>query len=284
MNKSKFLNNLTDFYLKVHYVTSIYFFIMPFIILSPLAAYFVLPLLCLLFFFPIGSLSFPLSFLILSHMMLYGLFPHFSFMLPNTMIIAVIITVFSMTLVLKFVMYRSLKRHKLGNYPASIIVILTTLLFSLITSIIAKIIAPYLNVIAIAKLTSVLLFNSLSIDLTVFSYVKYRDAIKGMIPRVWISLLAILWSTILWMPYGMYLVLFFSPSIYITIEWNIYSILMTITWIAVTALQITYAIVFYKQYKTRIQNEPGFLNIFHIKVHYIVFLITFHYLFTTVSS
>ncbi|WFO75191.1 hypothetical protein J4526_08995 [Desulfurococcaceae archaeon MEX13E-LK6-19] len=231
-------------------MTSIYFFITPFIILSPLAAYFVLPLLCLLFFFPIGSLSFPLSFLILSHMMLFGLFPHFSFMLSNTMMIAVIVALFSVALILKFAVHRSLKRHKLGNYPASIIVVLTTLLFSLITSIVAKIIAPYLDVIAIAELTSVLLFNSLSIDLTVFSYVKYRDAIKGIISRVWVSWLAILWSTVLWMPYGMYLVLFFSPSIYITIEWDIYGVLMTIAWIAVTVLQITYAIISYKQYKT----------------------------------
>lgn len=183
---------------------------------------------------PIGPLSFALLSLHLSYYV-------FDLQNPHTLYVIGII----MIIILKFFIYRSLRGTKIVKFSSSRILIMAMLATYLIeilrTCSLVTIIFYSLKVCYYAIASS--LIATLSIDLTTFSYIKYRDSIKNQAYRKWIPILASLWSLIIWLPVTLtpeewlhWIEILFYPTPITTI--------MCI-WTTITILQTTIATIYY---------------------------------------
>ncbi len=178
-------------------------------------------------FAPIGPISIALEGVRLCTLLPPPLLPlEFS---PGYNPLLVIIIVISF----KFLIYVYLRRTKVAGKSTPLILSIATLA----TCIISTLAWWYIAVLPASLVVTI------SMDLTVFSYVKYRDALNGMASREWILVLPILWSLMIW-----------SPIIYSRkwLDWieHMFSpipiAIIIAVWTTITIVQLALAIKYYK--------------------------------------
>ncbi len=217
------------FFFKVHYIALFYvFLIVPLAILGGFAGLFIsYPFIILAFFAPIGPISFAFE-----GIYLYTLLPpEFSPSYNPSLIITIIVG-------FKFFIYVYLRRTKIANYPTPLILSIATIITCAIPILFWwRIVGFAVNLL----ITSLVI--TISMDLTVLSYVKYRDALNGIASKEWILVLPILWSLMIW-----------SPTMY-SREWldwikHMFSpipiAIIIALWTAITVVQLALAIKYYK--------------------------------------
>ncbi len=178
------------FFFKIHYLAFLYaFLIVPLAIMGGFfGAFIAYPFILFALLIPIG----PISICVSGTRFLYSLFyPDHNPLLSIALAIA-----------LKCNIYIFLRRSKLLNYSAiSLLLIITFIIGMIIPGLLILI-----NTTSIPDLENFIVFINkflpltISMDLTVLSYVKYRDAINGTASKTWIPILAILWSSAIWLP------------------------------------------------------------------------------------
>ncbi len=188
---------------------------------------------------PIG----PLSFILLS---LYLFYFVFNLLNPYPIYYPLYVIAIIVIIILKFFIYRSLRGTKIVKFSSPLILIIVTLVIYLLTvlfwsgAIIINIFS-FLETCYHALVAS--LIATLFIDLTVFSYIKYRDSIKNKAYRKWVPILAVLWSFMAWLP------VILTPKEWLrTIEILFYPTPLTTImciWATITILQTTIATIYY---------------------------------------
>ncbi len=227
--KTSIVHRSLVFFFKVHFIALFYaFLIVPLAILGGFVGLFIsYPFILLALFAPIGPISFALE-----GIYLYTLLPpEFSSSYNPPLIIIIVIG-------FKFFIYVYLRRTKIANYPTPLILSIATLITCAI-----PILFWWRIVGFVAGLLITSLVVTISMDLVVFSYVKYRDALNGMASREWILVLPILWALMIW-----------SPMIH-SREWldwmeHMFSPIPITTiiavWTTITVVQLALAIKYYK--------------------------------------
>ncbi len=210
-----------EFFLKIHYVALFYaFFVVPLAILGgSLGAFLTGPFVSLALLVPLG----PISISVYGMHFLFSLFSQY-----NNLFWAITVAI-----IIKFITYVFLRRSKLLNYS----IILVLLIIALTTCVLSTLARGNLIAFSYGLLLTV------SMDLVVFSYVKFRDATNGIASRKWIPILTILWSLMIWISIitntGVWLnwlrTMFnpISPTIIIDI------------WIIITVVQVLFSIKYY---------------------------------------
>ncbi len=223
MNKNIVYRSLR-FFFRVHYLALFYaFLIVPLAILGGIVGKFIAyPFILLAFFTPIGPIS-----IAVQGIHLYGLLPpEFSPSYNPLLIIAD-------AMVFKLFIYMLLRRTRIASYSTPLILSVATL----ITCTISTLVWRHIDALVASLVTT------LSMDLTVLSYVKYRDAVNGIASRGWIPILVILWSSAIWLPMVEY-----SREWLNWIEHLFHPIPLTIViaiWITITVFQIIFSIEYY---------------------------------------
>ena len=236
MNKNIVYRSLV-FFFKAHYIALFYaFLIVPLNILGGFVGMFIAyPFILLAFFAPIGPISIAVHLLLSCMYLIYGLlFPGFP-LNYNPLLIVVAVLVF------KLFIYMLLRGTRIASYSTPLLLSIATLVTCTISTLFWR------DIVALASLVDIVidsLVTTLSMDLTVLSYVKYRDAVNGIASKVWIPILATLWSSSIWVPVIAY-----------TKEWLDWikqlfhpipiAIIMAV-WITITVFQIIFSIEYYR--------------------------------------
>ncbi len=174
------------FFFKVHYIALFYaFLIVPLAILGGFVGAFIShPFILLALFAPIGPISITL------HPVLSCMYPIYWFPSPGLPLNYSELLIIVVVMVFKLFIYMLLRGTKVVGKSTLLILSMATLITCTISTLAWRDIA--------ALVAS--LITTLSMDLTVLSYVKYRDAVNGIASRVWIPILATLWSSSIWVP------------------------------------------------------------------------------------
>jgi len=254
----RFLKSLTNIFLGLHWVAAFYAVVAPALIFGGgfwicLVVGFVCLLLVPLLFAPIGPLSLALSCLLAIPVLTFGsAVPQVHPLLA--------LGVATGTVILKFFIYSAIRRNKLLDDPAIWAPITYTAAVLLIL-VFAFSQYSLLTLQGMLEVSTFILAFTVPMDLIVFSYVKFRDAVRGAEPRRWILALVALWTAMLWfapvvviLVWGMW-----SPDL-----WNPFTIALVFTRIAITAVQLSYIALFVRSGDAvllkRMTGEPGSSN------------------------
>ncbi len=232
------------FFFKVHYIALFYaFLIVPLNILGGFVGMFIAyPFILLAFFAPIGPISITLHPVLSCMYLIYGLlFPGFPLNYSELLIIVVV-------MVFKLFIYMLLRRTRIASYSTPLLLSIATLVTCTISTLFWRDIA--------ALVAS--LITTLSMDLTVLSYVKYRDAVNGIASRVWIPILATLWSSSIWVP-----VIAYTKEWLDWIEQLFHPIPIAIiiaVWATITIVQLALATEYYIKHNENHQPYRSYNN------------------------
>ncbi len=232
-----FLRVAIDFFLKIHYLALFYAFIMvPLGVIGGfIGMYITYPFILPAILVPIGPLS------ICVHGMYppYGLYSLLSHPYLNPLhAIAVVVA-------LKCIVYMFLRGRRLHKYSA--ILLLLAVAFTMGAIVLVALVLVYSAYFLywehfIAFIRSYLSITIL-MDLTVLSYVKYKDVVCGKASRVWMPVLVFLWSFLIWLPAivdaGEWL--YWMKSMFYPMP----PIVVIALWIALTVLQLVVALEYY---------------------------------------
>ena len=163
------------FFFKAHYVALFYaFLIVPSAILGGFAGLLIsYPFILLALFAPIGPVSIALEGLHLCTLLPSPLLPPEFYPGYNPLLVIIIVISF------KFPIYVYLRRTKVAGKSTPLILSIATLATCIISTL------AWWHIAVIPASLAV----TISMDLTVFSYVKYRDALNGMASRKWLLVL-----------------------------------------------------------------------------------------------
>jgi len=216
------LSRATNFFLKLHYVALFYAFIDVLAIMGYIGIYIAFPFSVLAFFIPIGSTALTSPYLAL--FILYGVLPR----LPIYILISIAIT-------LKLILYMNLRGAQISRYSVVKVLLLATITIQLYSILIYESMA-----LSIVSAITVGILVSIPMDLAIFSYVRYRDAVSGKASRAWIVALPALWSLTLWLP----LLLQLSMNSGLTLS-PIKTVVLYTSWTMITVTQLTLHIKYY---------------------------------------
>jgi len=238
----KFLKSLTDLFLGLHWIAAFYAVMEPMILICPhlilLMYYVVVFLLALLLLLaPAGPLS-----LVLFD--LFGLMFPSNFAIKAHLLLALGVAIG--IVILKFFIYSAIKENRVLGVPAAwILTAYTATVSFVLASVLLTFSPPPAATIAtvrvgMLRLLPSVLFYTVPMDLVVFSYIKFRDAIHRAESGRWIPTLAALWTAMLWpMPATIILLRARSPGF-----WNPFTVILMSARAAITALQLSYIALF----------------------------------------
>ena len=229
LSLDRVLGKLAGFFLGLHYIAFIYAFV-----LIPLTAgggaYSVFGYLYVLLiaFIPIGPLPLCMHIVMLL-VRLLQCYMGYAFLIATAII------------AFKCVMYFLLRRYRVYGFSAVFVAASATFIIFLFTVGAAAMVGGPPEFIVRVVITYSLI-STIPIELTLFSYVKYRDAVNGRAPKIWVPSLTILWVTVLWL--SMIYYAFKPPTIY-----GIYNVLfqpVTVSiWVAISIIQVLFSILYY---------------------------------------
>ncbi len=221
-----------NFFLKLHYLAMFYtFFVVPLFILGGyLGKFITFPFILMVFLAPIGPTS-----TVIQGIYLYMLLPPEFSPRYNPLLYVTVITVF------KIPIYAFLKRTIIINHSTSLVLLIITLITCSISTLVWRHIAALVASLVV----------TVSMDLVVFSYVKFRDATNGIASRKWIPILTILWSLAIWLP------VIISPKGWF--RWirvlfpSLPLVVIIAIWATITIVQVLFSIKYYyvAELKTR---------------------------------
>jgi len=231
----RFLKSLTKIFLGLHWIAAFYAVMEPVLLIYGFWIYYIMGFLLIpLFFAPAGPLS-------------LILFDLYGFMIPAYLAVSevhllLVLGVAVGIIILKFFIYSAIKENRVLDVSAArILIAYTAAVLLIMASIMLGLLLPYLphslrTLSGMIRLLITFLVYTVPMDLVTFSYVKFRDAVRGAEPRLWIPVLATLWTAA---P---------SPTFVIIILhwvglpdfWNPFTITFISTRTAITALQLSY--------------------------------------------
>jgi len=234
----KLLKSLTRFFLVLHWVALLYA-VLASGIAAGIGAYFIGPLFIPVLLAPVGPLSL-VSYGLLPILLLFFLFPWN----PEYALLyrVSVIVVFA---ALKALIYLAVRRNRVHGVSAALLLLAYFSLFLLVEAIVLLALPGLIPGPVPEKLTlslSIALLYSFPMDLVVFSYVKFRDAVKGVEPRKWIPILVALWTAI---PLSVFTVAI--PGWLSDPSWAPFSYIATSTGITIVALQLLYIALYVRR-------------------------------------
>jgi len=227
----KFLDFFTDLFIKLHWVAILYA-VLASGIAAGIGAYFIGPLFIPILLAPIGPLS----------LVSYGLLPiillFFSSPWNPEYALLYRVSVIVVFAALKALIYLVVRRNRVHGVSAALLLLAYFSLFLLVEAVVllalpGLIPEPVPEKLVLGLLIALLL--SFPMDLVIFSYVKFRDAVKGVEPRKWIPILVALWTAI---PLSVFTVAI--PRWLSDPSWAPFSYIATSTGITIVALQLLY--------------------------------------------
>jgi len=246
----KFLDFFTDLFIKLHWVAVLYA-VLASGIAAGIGAYFIGPFFILVVLAPVGPLSL-VSYGLLPILLLFFSSPwnpEYALLYQVSVIVALI--------ALKTLIYLAVRRNRVHGVSAALLLLAYFSLLLLIEAVVLIALPGLIPEPVPEKLTlglSIALLLSFPMDLVIFSYVKFRDAVKGVEPRKWIPILVALWTAI---PLSVFTVAI--PRWLSDPSWAPFSYIATSTGITIVALQLLY-IALYIHSRGIVTLEAGALG------------------------
>jgi len=237
----KLLKSLTRFFLVLHWIALLYAALASGFAAGLAGAYAVGPLFIPVLLAPIGPLS----------LVSYGLLP--ILLLFSSYRLSVIVALIA----LKALIYLAVRRNRVHGVSAALLLLAYFSLLLLIEAVVLIALPGLIPEPVLEKLMlslSIALACTAPMDLAVFSYVKFRDAVKGVEPRKWIPTLVALWTAI---PLSVFTVAI--PRWLSDPSWAPFSYIATSTGITIVALQLLY-IALYIHSRGIVTLEAGALG------------------------
>jgi len=191
----KFLDFFTDLFIKLHWVAVLYA-VLASGIAAGIGAYFIGPFFILVVLAPVGPLSL-VSYGLLPILLLFfssPWYPEYALLYRLSVIV-----VFA---ALKALIYLAVRRNRVHGVSAALLLLAYFSLLLLVEAVVLLALPGLIPEPVPEKLVlglSIALLLSFPMDLVVFSYVKFRDAVKGVEPRKWIPILVALWTAMPWL-------------------------------------------------------------------------------------
>jgi len=192
----KLLKSLTRFFLVLHWVALLYAALASGLAAGLAGAYAVGPLFIPVLLAPVGPLSLA-SYGLLPIILLFFLSPwnpEYVLLYRVSVIVALI--------ALKVLIYLAVRRNRVYGVSAVLLLLAYFSLLLLIEAVVLLALPGLIPGPVLEKLVlslSIALACTAPMDLVVFSYVKFRDAVKGIEPRKWIPILVALWTAMPWL-------------------------------------------------------------------------------------
>jgi len=236
----KFLRSLTKFFLILHRIAIPCAVVTPILMwLYPINYVVFLLIIFLLLFAPVGPLS--LEVFDLAIEFINSCLSISSLTDPPAcplLVLGVVIGIF----ILKSFIYLAIRRNRMLDVSATWILAACTLAVSLtLFSAILAISPPlhlWLSLWGMLKVLTIILVFTVPMDLVTFSYVKFRDAVRGVESEKWIPALVALWTAMLW-----------STPVIVIWKWrmwlpDLWTIILMSARAAITAVQLSYIALF----------------------------------------
>jgi len=190
----EFLKSLTKIFLGLHWIAAFYAVMEPMILIYGFWIYYAIGFLLIpLFFAPVGPLS-------LNMFDLYGLMAPLYFATEAHLFLVLGVAVG--IIILKFFIYSAIKKNRVLNFSATwILIAYTAAVLLILVSVIMIALQPYLphssrTLSGMLRLLTTFIVFTVPMDLVIFSYVKFRGAVRGAESEKWIPALAALWTAI----------------------------------------------------------------------------------------
>jgi len=185
----RFLKSLTKIFLGLHWIAAFYAVIESMLPIFDLPIYYVAGFLFIpLFFAPVGPLSLTL-FDLLGLMII-----PFYFLATLRARLLIALGVAAGIVILKFFAYSAVRKNKvLGVSATWILTAYTVIILLTMTSVLLAFLSYFPSP---ETMPVIALVFTVPMDLVVFSYVKFRDAVRGVESEKWIPALATLWTAI----------------------------------------------------------------------------------------
>jgi len=246
----RFLKSLTDLFLGLHWIAVFYAVMEPMILIYGFWVYYVVGFLLIpLFFAPAGPLS-------LTLFDLYGLMAPAYLVAPEAHLLLVLGVAVGIV-ILKFFIYSAVRRNRvLGVSAARLLFAYTAAVLLILISIMLGLLLPYLpyslrTLSGMIRLLTTFLVYTVPMDLTIFSYVKFRDAVRGAEPRLWIPVLAALWTAVPSLTFVVIILRWVGLPDF----WNPFTITFISARTAITALQLTYIALYIRSGGAAVQKQ-----------------------------
>jgi len=223
----KLLKSLTRFFLVLHWVALLYAVVAPILLWVPViyyavGAFYVPPALA-----PVEPLS-----LELLDLLGLAIPPHLTGSHP-LLALGVLMGI----VLLKLLIYSALGKNRVHGVPVAWIPAAYTVIALLV---VASILLSSTSLMSLKWILALLLaapVYTVPMDLVVFSYVKFRNAVKRDEPRMWIPVLVALWTAIPWLTLAIIIAIYQVPET----SWiSLIASIPVSMRIAITALQLLY--------------------------------------------
>jgi len=258
----KFLKSLTDLFLVLHRIAIPCAVVTPILMwLYPINYVAFLLIVFFLFFAPVGPLS--LEVFDLAVAFINSCLSISSLTDPPAYLLLVLGVVVGIVILKSFI-YLAIRRNIMFGVSATWILAACSAAVSLTLFSEILAISPslhlWLSLWGMLKVLTIILVFTVPMDLVVFSYVKFRDAVRGVESEKWLPVLAALWTAMLWpMPAVIILHWVGLPDF-----WNPFTVILISTRAAITVVQLSYIVLFVRSGDAvllkRMTGEPGSSN------------------------
>jgi len=230
----KFLDFFTNLFIGLHWVALLYAVIAPGLAAGIIGTYITAPLFIPAFLASIGSLSLVTHgvLLILILISSFSPYPQSTPLYRLSVIVALI--------ALKALIYLAVRRNRVRGVSAVLPPLAYFSVLLLVEAVVLLALPGLIPEPVLEELMAILLIAlvyTVPIDLVTFSYVKFRDAVKGAEPRMWIPVLVALWTAMPWLTFTVIMLQRLSEPFHV---WTSFTPIAMSTGIAITALQILY--------------------------------------------